>query len=212
MNEQNKYPKFYQPSETGYTLSPEESRQGYRIFNDTFDNYMLRYMSDVKQFHSIKDRPTANLLQRIVVDGQSYTLNLKDASQNETKSSLDEGFRASEITLRDISIQRTEGGRGREYLSYRLGPDNVVRRWDGGDVTAKREKERELGIEKPIRSYGKQTNEELGKLMLSGLEDLIKYNIPNSRLEEDFGLNKQPVPNKELLGLREFMERATIVG
>ncbi len=208
MSEISNYPDFYKSTEGQSKLGTEELIQTNQAFNELFDDLMLIDMEIVKRFESFNDRPVANLLKKIVVDGQKYTLNLEDKSQRDPKSETpDITWRDSEIIIRDISLQRSDGVYGREYWSYRLGADGIVRRWDGGDITAKTRNERELGIKEP-KIRGNETLDELGKLALAGLQRTIDQ-IPNSRLEEDMGLNNQPVTLAEIQGLQDFLNRAT---
>jgi len=206
------YPDFYQPAEGRETLEDAQLQKSAQEFGTLFDDLMLQNMDAVKRFESIKGKPTANLLKHIEVDGQQYTLAVYDnGKREEGSSSFGVAFRASETTERDISLQRIEDGYGREYWSYRLGADGVVRRWDGGDATAKRQKERELGIEDEGILYGDESLEEIGRVALKKLQNLTENGIPNGRLEEDMGLNKQPVAPEELQGLSDFLQRASFV-
>lgn len=169
-------------------------------------------MSNVRRFETIKGRPRLSLSRRIDVDGQTYSFYLEDRSPRELGSnSLGVSFRDSEIITREISLQRIQDGFGREYWSYRLCADGVVRRWDGGDFTEKRQKERELGIEGPKMSSGNETVEEMGRIILSNLNGIVNDGIPNSRLEEDMGINNQPVTIDEIQGLQGFLARANDV-
>ncbi len=209
MSETNNYPNFYQPAEGRPTPKEEQLLETAQTFNGLFDDLILQHMEAVKQFESIKGKPTANLLKHIEVDGQSYTLALRDnASHDEGMPVAEVTFRPSEIIKRDISLQRIEGGYGREHWSYRLGADGAVRRWDGGDATAKRQKERELGIEGAEMLSGGETLEEIGRVALKNMQNLTENSIPNGRLEEDMGLNNQPVALEELVGLSDFLKQA----
>jgi hypothetical protein len=210
MTQSNKYPDFYQPVEARPNPEAEQLREASEVFNGLFDDLMLQNMEGVRRFESIKGMPTANLLKRIEVDGEKYTLSLRDKSTPLTDGSNGVTFRDSEKFLREVSVQRTEAGYGREYWSYCMGADGVVRRWDGGDVTAKSQKERELGIE-PKEMTGYETAEEMGRIILNEMQDITEYAIPNGRLEEDMGFNLQPVTLDELKGLQTFVSRATDV-
>jgi hypothetical protein len=140
------------------------------------------------------------------VDDQQYTLSLEDISPRGPRSVHNEvSFRDSETHARVIDLQRIEKGCGREYWSYRLGSDGVVRRWDGGDMFAKGQKERELGIEEPLMLDQHPTREEMIGALVVERNNLIENVIPNGRLEEDMGFNNQPVSPEELEGLRDFL-------
>ncbi|MFZ1324295.1 MAG: hypothetical protein WAQ57_04025 [Candidatus Saccharimonadales bacterium] len=212
MSETTHYPNFYEPAEGRSPIDPEQLAEAAQIFNSLFDDLMLQGMPEVKQFETIKGRPTASLLWKIEVDGQAYTLALEDESPREPDSNiLGIVFRDSERITRQISLQRIDGIYGREHWAYRYGADGVVRRWDGGDVTAKRRKDRALGIEEPKMPSSGKTIKEIGQVVLANMHRLTADTIPNSRLEEDMGLNNQPVTPNEMWGLHGFLARATVI-
>ncbi len=171
---------------------------------------MLQDMDEVRQFEYTPGRPTAMLSKRIVVDGQAFSLNLVDNHADEISDDIDSRFRSSEKISREISMQRFDKGYGREHWSYRLGADGVVRRYDLGDITGKNIKERELGIEQPkMLGLGEDlTREEVQDMALSGIARIVEE-LPNNRLEEDMGLNNQPVSSDEIDGLKGFISKAT---
>lgn len=210
MSEASNYPNFYEPTEGRPAVEAEQLVETAQTFNGLFDDLMLQDMDEVTQFESIKGRPTANLFRRIEIDGQTYSLSLEDRSPRDPDSeNQGTSFRDSETNNRLINLQRIDEGYGREYWSYRLGADGIVRRWDGGDFTAKKRKNRELGIEEPRMLSGDETIEEMGHVILASIQSLIADAIPNSRLEEDMGLNNQPVRPDEIRGLQDFLARAT---
>lgn len=210
MSEVNHYPNFYEPTEGRPPVEAEQIIEAAKKFNELFDDLMLQGMAEVRVFDPIKGRPTANLLKQILVDGQTYTLSLEDNGLSDSDSETHGiSFRDSERITRGISLQRTDKGYGREYWRYRLGADGTVRRWDVGDVTAKRRKEQELGIKRPELLSSDVSLDEIVKLAHSGIESLINDSIPNNRLEEDFGINNQPVTPDEIRGLQEFLAKAT---
>lgn len=209
MSEASNYPSFYEPAEGRPPIVSEQLTQTAQAFNGLFDDLMLQDMDQVKQLEYIKGRPTANLLRRIEVDGQTYTLDLEDRGlKDPSNESHSIAFSDSEVTTRQISLQRIDQGYGREYWSYRLGADGTVRRWDGGDLTAKSRKNRELGIEEPRMLDGDETIEEMGRVILANIERITTDDIPNRRLAEDMGLNNQPVTPAEIRGLQDFLARA----
>lgn len=55
---------------------------------------------------------------------------------------------------------------------------------------------------------GSETPEELGRNVLALMQS-IADNIPYDRLAEDMGFNNQPVTTDEILGLQDFLARAT---
>lgn len=204
----SRYPAFYQTSDECISLSIEQLEASSQAYNILFDDLMLKNMDKVERFETIKGSPTAILIRNIEVDGQKYTLSVEDeGSKNPNSNTHGIIFRDSEIITRYISLQRIDDGYGREYWSYRLSTGGIVRRWDGGDLTAKRQKERELGIENPKMLSQGATIEEIRKVALTGIKSIIE-GIPNSRLEEDMGLNNQPVSPDEIIGLQNFLSRA----
>jgi hypothetical protein len=210
MTSQNNYPDFYQPVEARPNPEAKQLQEASEVFSGLFDDLMLQNMDGVRRFESIKGKPEASLLKHIEDDGEKYTLSLSDRSTQSTNDTSGVSFRDSEKITRDLSLQRIEGGYGREYWSYRMGADGIVRRWDGGDFTAKRQKERELGIE-PKMLRGDEPIEEMGRIVLNNLNDLTQNGIPNGQLEEDMGLNLQPVTPDELKGLQAFLSKANPV-
>ena len=114
------------------------------------------------------------------------------------------GLTPSEQISRSLSLQRIVDGYGREYIDYRLGSDGVVRRWDGGDMTAKRQQQRELGIEPKMIEEGMSTHE-AADIAAAALERLVNETIPNARFEEAMGFNLQPVGLAEMEGLEAFL-------
>ena len=219
MSELSNYPDFYKPIEGQSNLSKEELVQTNQAFNELFNDLMLKDIEIVRRFDGINDHNIASLVKTIIIDGQKYTLSLQDngqrISENETDSIT---FRDSEITARDISLQRLdEETYGREYWSYRLGADGIIRRFDVGDITAKKRNDKKFGIEElekmskimstedgPLKDHAKRAL----SMVHAALQNM--YNeMSNSRLEEDMGLNNQPVTLAEIQGLRDFLNSAT---
>lgn len=210
MSETYVYPSFYKPIEASEGLEPEQLEASRRIFNDLFDDVMLPNMGDVKRLQLGKGQFYVSLRKRIEVDDWEYSLTLDDRGSREPESSTGIVLKDNEITTRDITIQRIgrDDAHERELWSYRLGLDGIVRRWDGGDVWGKRQKERELGIEDSKMLSGGKTKEEISEIAIESLQTVIENSLPNSRLAEDMGLNKQPVTPEELEGLRDFLNGA----
>jgi hypothetical protein len=209
MQEKNKYPKFYKSTESQPTPGTEQLTEASQTFNELFDDLMLQDMDKVESFESIKGEPYVSLRRRIQVEGHTYSLSLVDRGQRDPEKNTGKfTFRDSEIINRDISLQRfDEKGYVRESWSYRLGADGIVRRWDGGDRTAKRLKEKELGIERLKMPRGDVTSDDEGKAAKALLQ-IITDELPNIRLSEDMGLNNQPVTPDEMQGLQIFLNSA----
>jgi hypothetical protein len=111
---------------------------------------------------------------------------------------------AAEKNVKILSLQRIEHGYGREMIDYRLGSDGVVRRWDGSDITAKRQRQKELGVEPQMAKPG-MTPEESLKIAEVALEKLVNIDIPNARFEQAMGYQLQPIGLAELDGLTDFV-------
>jgi len=206
------YPDFYILSGEQRALDQEQLAEANESFNVLFDDRMLRGMKDIRRFESIKGRPKATLSMRARINDQTYSVSFGDKGVRSSEM-VSHGieFRDSETFTRDISLQRIdEEGYGREYWSYRLGADGTVRRWDGGDVIEKKRKEREAGIEEPRMLEVGSTLEDIGKAALIGIKGITER-LPNSRLEEDMGLNNQPVAQDEIDGLQAFLSEATLI-
>lgn len=206
MSEANSYPDFYQPIEGRKPLVAEQLKVGKHIYNDLFDDIILQNMKLVSRSKDLKGRPEARMHKSIKVDEQVYYLSLKDRNTNEQETAIaGDNWRDSETIVRSLDIQRIDGVYGREYWSYRLGSDGVVRRWDGGDMWGKKQEVREMGIDRPKMLKGGENLEEISKVASANLADLIENGLPNARLEEDMGLNNQPVSPEELEGLKAFL-------
>lgn len=214
-------PSFYEPTDGRQPVDNEPATKTAQTFNELFSDLMLQDMSEVTLFSSIEGHPNASLLRHIIVAGQTYILALEDCGQKDPSSAEnDTPYRDSERTTRQINLQRYDGGLGREHWSYRLGVDGIVRRWDGGDLAAKSHEERELGIEGPIIASN-ETAEEMGKIVLTAIQAIqdlptnpnsnFTNPIENNRLEEDMGLNNQPITLAEIRGLQDFLATATDV-
>lgn len=208
MSEQSSnYPDFHKPAPSD-TLEPEELKRVRGTFNDFFDDLMLRHMDAVKQF-KLSSRTSADLSANVVADGEEYSIHLEDRGERDGENRSGIQFRDSEKLQRIIYLQRKDGVYGREHWSYRLGADGIVRRWDGGDAYGKLEEERKLGIAKRPLSFDDDVSvEAAAAIARKGLEDLVDNGIPNTRLEEDMGLNNQPVTLEEIQGLKDFIARA----
>lgn len=210
MTEQN-YPDFYKHVDDMNTLTAEQLDESRQLFDSLFDDVMLRHMGDVRVFGANTNSQHASLLKKIEINGQTYTLSLNDRGIRDPESSNEYRFRDSEKLQRIINLQRTdEQGYGREHWSYRLCEDGIIRRMDLGDTWGKMLKEKELGIEGPKNLSGDETPEEMAQAIQASLRNLTE-GIPNSRLEEDMGINNQPVSPEELAGLKAFIDGAKVL-
>lgn len=195
MSENNNYPSFYESTEGRPQLNDEQIAESSKSFNDLFDNLMLKHMDKVKRIEYFKDRPEAKLFMQITVDGQIYSLSLEDKTLGQHNNDIN--WRDEELSSRCLNLQRIDGQYGREYWSYRLGADGIVRRWDGGDM-----KEKGLGLDRDLSSD--KSIDELVKETEKRIAD-INNEIANARLEVDMGINNQPVSPDEIRGLIDFI-------
>lgn len=58
---------------------------------------------------------------------------------------------------------------------------------------------------------GDASIEEIVRYALALRQEIIDNSIPNGRLEEDMGLNNQPVTPEEVKGLQDFLATANDV-
>jgi hypothetical protein len=206
---QRNYPDFYRPFEDMHPLSPEQLETSRQKFDKLFDSFVLDHMKDVDTIKLADDMPQeANLLKIIEVDSQPYSLWLRDKERQE--SNTENVFRKDEIFHREIAVQRKDSeGQGRERWSYRLCDDGIVRRYDGGDMWAKQEEKKKLGMQyfPTLRVHEKPDYVELSKARNSNIENSIQ----NTRLEADMGLNNQPVSPDEIAGLKAFIDSSTVL-
>jgi hypothetical protein len=204
MSEMPNYPDFYQPFESQSTPEAKEQEEVSRLFNEIFDDYMLHHMDSVK-ISSREIAPRANLRLYVKVKGQEYAVGFED------KEIIEDGhtskYRDSERHSRLLNIQRVEDQLGREVWSYQRGKDGVVRRYDLGDEWAKHQKMRTKATEQYPNSDKKST----GVYALKQIEDSDENVLPNLRLEEDMGINNQPVSLAEMQGLKEFLDSAQVL-
>ena len=71
---------------------------------------------------------------------------------------------------------------------------------DKGDIIAKKRENKDLDAEE---------TGDIAKDAARSLLRLTEDTIPNNRLEEDMGLNNQPVTPDEIQGLQVFLDSAT---
>ncbi len=186
----------YLPPAQEAPSTPEDAPEVAKRFNSLFDDLMLAHMSDVKQFENIPGRPTASLILDLHISGERYTVGLREAGRSATEAS---DFRPSELYTRAISLQRIDEGKGREHWSYRLGSDGVIRRFDIADSSQKVH---------TIDSVPRDASDRKVEATQSAIDEVINTTIPNNRLEEDMGINNQPVSNDDIDGLIGFIGTA----
>lgn len=103
----------------------------------------------------------------------------------------------------EITIQRVDGDwRGREAYRYYVEDGDCARRFDAGDPF---QKPRFEADDIPLSSYSNPWE------MIARTEDAIqvlKNDLKNAQLEQDMGVNYQPVGTEEIAALRELIGSA----
>ncbi len=188
MSELANYPAFYLTIEHRPPLNPELLELSSTILTDIFDNFMLQYIADLKQFNIHKEFPEAILSKRLLFDSSLYAISLKDIGT----------YQIDPVPNRFLSVLQIMNGFGRKYWTYRLGNDGIVRRKDSGDLYEKSKQEKNL-------------MRRMGGFLLSKVNGPQEPAKLNSEIEEKMGLNNQPVHPKELEGLKAFIENAIII-
>ncbi len=203
MSETNSYPDFHQPIENFKPLEAQQQDASRQIFDTFFDDVMLHNMKSVRQITFKLGEPRAVLIKSVEVEGQKYLVLFEESTVKYpiTKTSYFES-RDSEIVSRTIKFKRVTEEGGKDSWSYLLGIDGIVRRRDDSDVASKIQVEDELGKAKPEIL---EADEDINKIALSSLLRRKAEEFQIRRMEEDLGLNNQPVPPGELEGLREFL-------
>ncbi len=194
----------YLPPAQETSSAPEDAPEIAKRFNSLFEDLMLAHVSDVKHFENIPEAPTASLMLGLRISGERYDLSLRD---NADRGDLATTYlRPSELSARVISLQRMDGeGNGREYWSYRLGGDGIIRRVDVDvdvdvDVTLRKDQAR--------GSMNRGADTPTADEIQSKIDELTDVTLPNIRLEEDMGINNQPVSNDDIDGLIGFIGTA----
>lgn len=199
MSEKQNYPEFYQPTESTNTPEAYEQEKAARLFNEIFDDFMLRYMAKAK--HNDILGPEISLRIPIIHDGQKYSLEFEDS---EVPGDADVSpFRDSEVVSRVMSVEvKDDDWRGHESWDYQLGKDGVVRRYDKGN-------KRHKSLER--QDYYSGDIDKLLEDEFNELTDISKNILPNRRLAEDAGVNHQPVTLVEIQGFKEFLDSAEVL-
>ena len=183
------------------TLTKEQLQQASEIFAKLFDNFMLEHKAHVSLFEGKRLAgiwDTTILGGQLIVDGQLYSLCLEDKNREDIRQleSKLRKFRDSEIMVQRLVLETLDvTGRSQQNRSYRLGLDNVIRRYD---IDNSRTEHIVTDENDPVAATE--------ALMLFG-EMVNNNSIQNYRLEEDTGLNNQPVLPEELNSLTEFLDK-----
>ena len=199
------YPDFHQDFDSLPTLEEAEQAKVAGAFNQLVNDLMLQNMALVEQYELIPNRPKAHLLLKGRVEGRQYTLGVEDCGQPAEDGDITP--RPSQKIKRLIALQRIEGSYGRESSSYRLGTDDVVRRFDIPNPVAARAQETDFFDATEEEEITTDILTAAQKRVQNNLDDLANYGIPNANLEEDMGLNNQPITAEEIDGLRQFIAK-----
>ena len=154
------YPSFYESVATLLDQAPltlAECQRTTLVFQTLFDDFMLRHLSYCRQYDErVVPLREALLVGTISLDRQLYDVLLQDRASSEV-SQL-KGDTAHYGIVRELCLQRVFGEAGLEYWSYRLGLDNVVRRYSEGNVSHNQQQQyllqgcqRRRSAELPIR-------------------------------------------------------------
>ena len=186
-------------------LTEEQLQQASEIFVNILDGLLLEHMEHVHHFegnHLFGVRYSAKLSGQLTIDGQRYSLFLKDSDpESIRKSKSAPELRDSERIIRSLTLKTIdETGRSPQSGSYRLSLDGVIRRYDVDNskiISRATADTGYRGISSSIIAEAKAI-----------VDNIRNGAIPNNRLEEDMGLNNQPVSPKELNGLAEFLNKS----
>jgi hypothetical protein len=205
MSERNKYPDFYKKTEGGVALDAEQLAVASRLFDETFDDIMLREFSKIEPALKSDIGRRAKIYTGITIDEQEYDLIIEDRSVDAVReTAFKHEIRMSEAFTRQITLVRLEGSQARETWKYRLCLDGVVRRVDLGDAYGKLLIEKELGLRNFEIIGNDSTLDSLKTSIEATWKVLLELEL-NHRLEADMGINNQPVTEDELKGLRDFL-------
>ena len=183
------------------TLTREQLQQASEIFAKLFDNLMLEHKAHVSLFEGKRLAgiwDTAILGGQLIVDGQLYSLCLEDKNREDIRQleSKLRKFRDSEIMVQRLVLETLDvTGRSQQNRSYRLGLDSVIRRYDIDNSRTERivtDESDPVAATEALMLFGEMVN---------------NNSIQNYRLEEDMGLNNQPVLPEELNSLTEFLDK-----
>lgn len=170
-------------------LEGAEELHAMRDFNDLVEDTLLQFAGDVWVHDDVWPDKTVNaLLLKTPQDTEGSFMSICVELE-----SLDNGTQE-----RKISVQRMDrNGRGREYHEYYTDGD-CVRRDDLGDI------------------YDQMAYREVPKtgdpfdavrfVLGGGMTGRSKDQSENTQLEQDVGLNRQPVGVEEVAALREVIE------
>lgn len=204
MSEKQNYPKFYQPFEGQPAPETKEQEETNRLFNELFDEYMLRHINGIQR-HRDDLGFEAKLTLKLRIEHQKYDATFEENENADIENPLE--FRDSDIFTRSIGVQREVGQHGRETWEYRLGKDGVVRKYDLGDQQ-----------DRNILDTIDQNHIDEARISQEAFLREVKYvteTIPNTlsnmHLEEDMGVNNQPVSLAEIQGLKEFLDSAEVL-
>lgn len=174
-------------------LKGVEQMQAAHNFNKLAQSTLFKFADNVEVYdHTIfPERAQATLLLRTPPDeaGAFISIGVESSTIDDEKDNYV-----------SISIQRIEGsGQGRELYNYYTDGRDCVRRFDAGDISSK------------VRLRGEMPNYGDASEMVEFLEgqiERVRNEIQNAQLEQDMGINRQPVGVDEINELAELLELA----
>ncbi len=182
-------------------VGEEEQEAVAEKFTSFVSDLLLSYADEVSHFeHSSED----SLLLYKDTDDPNVHYTVAVRRKTDEFEGPRDGFDVDDYTREEISVQKIVDNYGRDYFGWRLKADGVVRRWTGGDMSAKSQREKELGIYKAPLPMG-ASMKEMRQRVEEQLAELRDVTIPNARLEKNMGLNNQPIGMDEFEGLQSFL-------
>lgn len=171
------------------------------LIEDTF----LNNADQVNHFAQSTMPHDSILLDKQVTSDTKWTLAVD--SQTEERPPNDEWESAEEIRG-TVSIQKILNvSGGRQMVSYRLGSDGTVRRYDHGDAYEKMQAERAAGLGDIAMRVPRPGSSESVEVIESQIKNIFETVIPNDRLARKMGLNEQPISLEEMEGLEDFVRQ-----
>lgn len=182
-------------------VGQEEQKEVAERFKSFVSDMLLSHADEVNHF-TLSSEDSLLLYKDTDDPNVRYTVAVRRKT-DEFEGARD-GFDIDDHTREEISVQKIVDGYGRDYYGWRLKADGVVRRWSGGDMHAKAQRQKELGIYKEPLRIGASMRE-IRDRAEQQLTELLEVTIPNAKLEKNMGLNNQPIGRAEFDGLHAFL-------
>lgn len=113
----------------------------------------------------------------------------------------------SASTLKAILVQKQEGVYGKDALAYQLGTDGLVRRQD---LPEKTREQKQIEHAARVRMPEGGTSPQEGLRIATSSLDFMQQAIETAKLEQDMGMNNQPIGIVELESLIQLVESAEV--